>query len=665
MKFLGVWLLCLAAAPLFSQVPFINLPLVTASVGPGGAGFILTVNGGNYTPSAVVRWNGQALPTTYVSVTRLIATVPATDIARRGTATITVSNPTGASSLATLLPIVAATTKLSFEQSSVIAGTSPVTVTVADFNQDGAADLAFINEAASEADPTLVSVYLGSGDGTFTLSSTINVVGFGGSVLTGDFNRDGKVDLAFSSAPGSAQTTLSVALGNGDGTFQPPSYLYVSESDYQFAIGDFNRDGNLDLANIDLSNFGSVGVYLGNGDGNFTGGWGEMLYLKQNDILAGDFNNDGILDLAIPSLPTILIGNGDGTFIVPPIDPAVPINDISAYLGFLVADINGDGLQDIVFPNTPSLVYLGNGNGTFTQPAQPNPFNSGFLVSADFNGDGKLDLASIDGLTDVVSILLGNGDGTFQAPLTLPVSGVPSSIALGDFNNDGLLDLAYTNSNNEVGILLNTSETSKVVLSPASLAFPQQVLFTNSQPLISTLANAGSEPLNIASISASGPFSEKSTCGNVLSPGASCSISVIFHPSGIGRRGGSIVITDNATHTPHTVSLIGIGTYIQFSPDGLHFGNQPVGKSTVPKNVTVSNKGEVAVGISNISIVGSDAEDFQQTNTCGDTLAPRASCLVTVIFTPSSKGVKEANLYIVDDAGGSPQTTILRGVGTE
>ncbi len=454
-----VCLYLLVAGPLLGQLnptPFINQPLEPASVSPGGPGFLLTVNGGNFVQDSVVNWNSQPLLTTYISVTKLTATVPATDVALRSTANVTVSNPSpgGGASSAALLPIFSPVTNLSFKQSRGIAGNSPISIVVADFNGDGKADLAFVNSEAGPNNPILVSTLLGNGHGTFTPGSTISyltgpppfgepVLGY--QILTGDFNGDGKIDLVFSSEF-DFFTYFGVALGNGDGTFQDPFYAGGGESGTQFTIGDFNRDGRLDLANFDFSSQEELTLYLGNGDGTFTQQTTFNFFCCQGTRVAGDFNADGVLDLVAGG--NILLGNGDGTFSSP--EPLTETNATAPTVG----DFNNDGIPDLIFPGNPATVFLGNSDGTFTQKPQPTGFNSDVLVAADFNRDGKLDLASIDGFSPMVSLFLGNGNGTFQPPLNYPVTAVPSSIAFGDFNNDGLLDLALTDSNNDVSILL-------------------------------------------------------------------------------------------------------------------------------------------------------------------------------------------------------------------
>jgi hypothetical protein len=137
-----------------------------------------------------------------------------------------------------------------------------------------------------------------------------------------------------------------------------------------------------------------------------------------------------------------------------------------------------------------------------------------------------------------------------------------------------------------------------------------------------------------------------------------------FKPTTIGALTGTVSISDNAAGSPQKVPLTGTGTYVQLTPARLSFSNQPVGTTSLAKSITLSNKGSVAVSITNVAIVGVNAGDFSQTNTCGTTVASGASCFIKIKFKPTATGARSAALSVSDNGGGSPQKVGLTGTGT-
>jgi hypothetical protein len=207
-------------------------------------------------------------------------------------------------------------------------------------------------------------------------------------------------------------------------------------------------------------------------------------------------------------------------------------------------------------------------------------------------------------------------------------------------------------------------------IAPGSLAFGNQTINSTSAAQTVTVTNTGNAALSIAGITLTGTnagdFAQTNACGSSVTGGASCTISVTFTPSASGSRTASLSITDNASGSPQTVSLSGTGTaaLVSLSPTSLAFGNQPVDMTSTAQTVTLSNTGKATLSITSLAMTGTNASDFDQSNTCGSSLAAGANCTIAVMFTPSAAGTEAASLSISDNASGSPQTVSLSGVGT-
>ena len=376
-------------------------------------------------------------------------------------------------SIGLVIPASLSASKL-FEPAQVYrsGGGSATSVVVADLNGDGKPDLVVANACTGLGCEGGVSVLFGNGDGTFQAARTYPT-GYTAmiAVAVADLNGDGKLDIIASTSgdclPDPCINHVIVLLGNGDGTFQPPISFPSTYDTITLAVADVNGDGKPDLlvnnsfVNPDLSGDGGVTVFLGNGNGTF----GDAQSYDSGSPAAvsmtmGDLNGDGKADVVIGhenNKIAVLLGNGDGSF------QAAQTYDSGAFAGVegvAIADVNGDGKPDLIAtdecPTSPChkaavSVLLGNGDGTF-QAAQLDGIGLHLgafvaaVASADVNGDGIADLIVGDDTPgspegSPVGVLLGKGDGTFSDLRYYTGASIGISLAVADVNGDGKPDV--------------------------------------------------------------------------------------------------------------------------------------------------------------------------------------------------------------------------------
>jgi hypothetical protein len=535
-------------------------------------------------------------------------------------------------------------------------------IAIGDFNRDGKLDMAVASAPGTTSD---VGIFLGNGDGTFRppvyYSGGVNP----GSLAAADFRGDGLLDLAAAGANG-----IDILLGNGDGTFQPATQYSIPGAPFFVAAGDFNNDHKLDLVFI---SFGSIGVMFGNGDGTFQ----SPIYFSPphapSGLGVGDFNHDGKLDLAIgeqfggSSQVQIYLGNGNGTFqLGNTYAVGVSPNSIA------VADLRKNGKLDLAVAcsGTGAIsVLLGNGNGTFQQAVSyTGPGFAYWVAVADLNGDGKPDLAGANFSlgtsppTTEVSVFLGNGDGTFGPPTNYPSGGENTYIAIGDFNNDKKPDLAVVDSlKSDALVLLNTGVASFSPTTP--LVYPPQLLKTESGAQTVTLTNSGIAPLSIASVTGQGEFKVSDNCGKSVNAGAKCTITVHSAPTTEGTLTGTVTIRDSASSKPQVIELSGAGTVVELAPTSLSFGTQSVHTRSAPQQVELNNTGSAALTINVVAVENGNWTSFSQSNNCGSSVPAGGTCTITVTLDPTKKGSLTADLNVYDSGGGTYQRVALSGTG--
>jgi hypothetical protein len=426
-------------------------------------------------------------------------------------------------------------------------GLGPDCLAAGDFNGDGKVDLASGDFSGDD-----VSILMGNGDGTligaraYDLPNPLGVTARG--VALGDLNGDGKLDVALSAG------AITLMLGNGDGTLRPPATVANSDglAGSGIAIADFNLDGKLDLAVDTGFNFGggsqAVAVQLGNGDGTFQS---ELQFPgggSPDGIAVADFNRDGKPDIVVSNHDgfRVLLGDGIGNFN----NLGTTLTGTAVNRMFAVGDFNKDGIPDVVVVeqantiNFGTRIFLGNGDGTFRAVNFPYSFvNPVGVAVGDFNGDGAVDLAVADittvNVASSVDILLGNGDGTFQAPVSYSAGIYPQAIAVADMNQDGHPDVIVGSGSSAVEIFLGNGDgTFQPVLNLGS-------------PSASSLNALALGDLNgdglpdVVLVSSFGPVTVFLNQGLVLRSRATTTLSSSPNPAGFGQ-----LVTLTATIAP-------------------------------------------------------------------------------------------------------------------
>ena len=332
------------------------------------------------------------------------------------------------------------------------------------------------------------------------------------------------------------------------------------------------------------------------------------------------------------------------------------------------------GLGSVDVKNLVTYWGSSTGSGTATVNATPSSGTvttaQSFTVAVSVTGSGTTGTPtgtvtlSGGGYTSSAETL-SSGDYTF----TIPAGALSVGTDTLTITYSG--DTNYASTTGTTSVIVTAAPAPAVTLTPTSLTFASTNQGSSAPTQSVTVKNTGTAALTISGITITGTnassYSETNTCGTGLAAGASCAITVTFTPAAAGVLTAAVSIADNVTGSPQTVPLTGTGVAIapvvSLSPTSLTFASTTEGSSAATQSVMVKNTGTAALTISGITITGTGASSYSETNTCGTGLAIGASCAITVTFKPAAAGTLTAAVSIADNITGSPQTVSLTGIG--
>jgi hypothetical protein len=558
-------------------------------------------------------------------------------------------------------------------------GIDPRHVLAFDFNKDGKLDLAVANGGEST-----VSILYGNGDGTFQPQVKYTANTSPRWLAVADYNNDGFLDIATSNYDAK---NVSVLLGTGSSVagqaFITPTSYTVGNNPTGLVAADFNGDGLPDIAvtvgglptapnkimavllNVSVTVSPTSLTFLAQALGTSSTPQAVTLNNRAPNSLtitnigftgtnAGDFsetNNCG----------SALSGNASCTINV----TFTPKGINNRVASLTITDSAPGGSQTVAIKGVATSVSLSPTSLTFasqivgtTSPSQAITLNN---LSGSTLAISKIAVTGTNATDFAETNNCGTGVGGKKS-CSITVTFTPTAAG----TRSAAITITDNGGASPQSVPLTGTGAPAASVSPTSLTYPLQVLSTSSAPQAVTLSNLVSSTLTISSIAISGThaadFSQTNNCGSGIAGNSSCSINVTFKPTSINSLSATLTITDSAG--TQTVPLTGTGTAASLSPTSLTFAAQTVGTTSPGQATTLTNaSGGTAITIASITITGTNAADFEQTNTCGSSVAPKKSCTISVTFTPAATGVRSASVSVADNAGGSPQTVPLTGSG--
>lgn len=667
------------------------IPVLTslqpASTPVGATNFILTVNGSNFVSGSTVLYNGVPRVTTFVSASQLTAALLNSDIDTVGTATIEVSNPVPGGGVSTTLPFnitgqnpVPAISSLSPASALSGGGNFTLIINGTGFTSASAVSFAGTARAATLFSTTELTIPVGYADiawpGTAAVVVTNPSPG-GGASNSVTFNINAPVPTLSTISPtsgtlGPGPVILSVFGSNFTNTSVlnlagvPQATSYVSSN---FLIGIMTNLDTAGTLNVTVTN-----PAPGGGTSNalpFTVSGTNPAPTETSLQPSVATSGGGAFSLTVNGtnfLSTSVVSfNGS-----PRATSYVSTTQVTATI--LASDIASGGSYAVTVSNpTPGG---GTSNALALAVNNPTPAITGLQPSSVNAGSAAFTLA-VNG-TGFIPASTVTFNGSSRTTSFVSATQLTAAISAADVSAVGSASVSVTNPAPGGGaaaaasFAITAAPAAQAVLSQTSLSFPSTTVGSTASAESVTLSNPGNAPLNISGINLAGnnpaDFAYTATCGSTLAAGSNCSISVTFTPAAAANYSATLFVADNATGSPQSVSVRGTGMAVlapavSLTPTTLSFAAN-TGTTSSAQSVTLSNTGTAALSITGISITGSGASDFSETNNCGGSLAASGSCSISVTFTPASATTFSATLSVADNASGSPHTATLTGTGS-